>query len=585
MKLNSSSNTQSIVPLDFKALESSNLDYQNEKELENELIKDLQNEGYEYAGHIKNEKDLMINLRAQLERLNEFQFSDKGWQEFYTQHLCNVCLSAEDKIRQIQQDARIYYQNEQGKGLNIKLVDKEHLEQNALQIVHQFENSDEFHNRYDVTLLVNGLPLVHIELKRRGVSLKEAFYQIKRYQRESFSAHGALFEYIQVFIISNGTKTKYFSALKHALNYKDTIFFTDIKNKPILDLRDFTRAFLKPHVLLNVLFKFCVFNVKKELLILRPYQIAACEAILSRVKQAHLERRWGTKEAGGYIWHTTGSGKTLSSFKSAQLVSALPFIKKVIFVVDRKDLDNQSVKEFNQFEANAVNANKNTKALQKSLENGTQKLVVTTIQKLANFCKFYEGHALFDEEIVFIFDECHRSQFGLMHELIKEKFKRYYLFGFTGTPIFSENANKSNVILSDEQNTHGQKRASIATTQGIFGQRLHSYTLVSAIRDGAVLPFRVEYLATLKAKEHIKEEQIFGIDKDKLFLDERRLGQIVSYVLEHFDKKTNKGRFNSIFAVQNIEFAKAYYKEFQRQMKALEPQKRLKVALIQALIL
>ncbi|WP_257874516.1 type I restriction endonuclease subunit R [Helicobacter sp. 11S03491-1] len=477
---------------------------------------------------------------------------------------------------------------------NIKLIDRKDIFKNSLQVISQLENNEgEYKNRYDITILVNGLPLVHIELKKRGIDLKETFNQIDRYSRESFWAGDGLFEFVQIFVISNGTITKYYANstryksgdLKNLNNhFAFCIHFSDFQNNAIEELEDFTKTFFAKNTLLNILTKFCVFNTNKELLVMRPYQIAATESIIYRIILAHNEKLYGKTEAGGYIWHSTGSGKTLTSFKTALLACDLEFIKKVIFVVDRKDLDYQTMREYDSFQKGSANATASTDELKKLIEsdNNDEKIIITTIQKLSKFVSKYSNSDVFNKEIVFIFDECHRSQFGSMHERIKKKFKKYYIFGFTGTPILKENAAKNYTTIKTK-NPSGQieENAVIKTTDVVFGKELHTYTILNAIRDGNVLPFRYEHTSTMKEQKNISDEKVQNIQKESALLHKDRIAKIVSYILEHFDQKTKRKNhynlnnkkisgFNSIFATASVEFAKAYYLEFKKQLAGNE---------------
>lgn len=566
--------------------------YQSEAELENAFIKQLQEQGYEYLA-IKDEQHLIDNLRKKLEELNQITFTDKEWNNFFKTEIANPNHSIEEKTSIIQEDHIKILKRDDGSEKNIYLLDKQNIHNNKLQIINQYETeSGKRKNRYDVTILVNGLPLVHIELKRRGVALKEAFNQINRYQVESFWSGSGLFEYVQIFVISNGTHTKYYSnttrwrhikELKEAKvqkgkrtnqSFEFTSWWADEQNNPIMDLMDFTRTFFLRRTLLNILTRFCVFTDDKLLLVLRPYQIVATEKILNKILISYYNKKYGTIESGGYIWHTTGSGKTLTSFKTAQLASRLPFIEKVLFVVDRKDLDYQTMREYNKFENGAANSNTSTAVLKKQLEVRDARIIITTIQKLERFIKGNKGHSIFDGHIVIIFDECHRSQFGEMHKAIINSFKKYYLFGFTGTPIFAKNA------TSD-----------IKTTEQVFGQKLHAYTIVDAIRDENVLPFKVDYISTMREAEDIEDKKVSDIERKKALLDPRRISKIVSYIIDHFDQKTKRNTyyainerrlagFNSIFAVDSIEMAKQYYAEFKKQLSILPENKKLKIALI-----
>ena len=592
--------------------------YQSEAELERAFIELLKLQAYEYLP-IKTEEDLIANLRRQLEKLNGITFSENEWRNFFTKCIANPNQGIKEKTHIIQEDHIQLLNRDDGTVKNIYLLDKEHIHNNHLQVINQYEtDAGTRENRYDVTILVNGLPLVHVELKRRGVDIKEAFNQINRYQRESFWAGSGLFEYIQIFVISNGTYTKYYSNTtrdshirearagasrkgKHTSNsFEFTSWWADAENKPIPDLMDFGRTFFAKHAILSILTRYCVFTTDKLLLVMRPYQIAATEAIMTRIKVSTNYKRYGTIKAGGYIWHTTGSGKTLTSFKTAQLASRLPYIDKVLFVVDRKDLDYQTMKEYDKFQKGAANSNTSTAILARQLGDPDAKIIITTIQKLTVFIKKNKKHPAYDQHFVIIFDECHRSQFGDMHIDITRAFKKYHLFGFTGTPIFAENANASG-------------RADLKTTEQAFGDRLHIYTIVNAIADKNVLPFRTEYISTMRKKEDIDDEKVWDIDREKALLAPRRVSNIVKYILEHFNQKTKRNDrsfdfslltnisevakaknratveeikqkirmtgFNSIFAVASIDAAKVYYQEFMRQMES-DPSKRLKVALI-----
>jgi type I restriction enzyme R subunit len=480
---------------------------------------------------------------------------------------------------------------------NIYLIDKNNIHNNSLQVINQYETSDgSYSNRYDVTILVNGLPMVHVELKRRGVELKEAFNQINRYNRESFWADSGLFEYVQLFVISNGTFTKYYSnttrfthikerkegsvkkGKQTSNSYEFTSWWADSNNRPITDLIDFTDTFFAKHSILNLITKYCIFTSEKLLLVMRPYQIVATERILGRIYVANNAKSYGSVDAGGYIWHTTGSGKTLTSFKTAQLASRLPYIDKVLFVVDRKDLDYQTMKEYDKFQKGAANSNKSTAVLKKQIEDPNARIIITTIQKLSIFVEKNKRHPSFNQHFVIIFDECHRSQFGEMHTAIKKNFKKYYMFGFTGTPIFAVNASSGG-------------RIDLKTTEQAFGEKLHTYTIVDAITDKNVLPFRIDYISTMKEQENIKDEKVWNIDRERALASSDRIGNIVSYIIEHFDQKTKRNTFyklkdrrlsgfNSIFAVASIDVAKKYYSEFKMQMHDMPSDKRLKVGII-----
>ena len=570
--------------------------YQSEAALEQAFIKMLSEQGYEYI-NINNENDLIHNLRKQLELLNNYSFTDKEWDSFFKHKIANNNEGIVEKTRKIQED---YVQNlirENGTTMNISLIDKKNIHNNRLQVINQYEeDGGKYDTRYDVTILVNGLPLVHVELKRRGVAIKEAFNQINRYQRDSFWAKSGLYEYVQIFVISNGTNTKYYSnttrfshikenegtsrkrSKKTSNSFEFTSFWADGNNRIIPDLVDFTRTFFAKHTILNILARYCVFTTEELLLVMRPYQIVATEKILNRIEVSTNYKKTGTIEAGGYIWHTTGSGKTLTSFKTAQLATNLPYIDKVLFVVDRKDLDYQTIKEYDRFEKGAANSNKNTAILQKQLEDSTSRIIVTTIQKLDVFITKNPMHPVRDKHIVLVFDECHRSQFGDMHTRIvggtikkKEKivkvdryFRNYHIFGFTGTPIFSVNAKSGG-------------NPNLRTTKQAFGDKLHTYTIVDAINDGNVLPFRIDYINTVKQKDEENDKKVTAIDTEEALASPERIREVVNYILEHFDQKTMrnsyyslKGKrvngFNSMFAVSSIPVCKKYYLEFKKQI-------------------
>lgn len=585
--------TNATVVAEYEPLKKKSDSYQSEAALENEFIKMLSEQGYEYL-KINDSKGLISNLRAQLEILNDYKFSDNEWDRFYKNSIANNNDGIVQKTKKIQEDHIQVLKKDDGTSRNIYLIDKKNIHNNILQVINQYvEKGGNYENRYDVSILVNGLPLIHIELKRRGVALKEAFNQINRYQRDSFWAGSGLYEYIQIFVISNGTNTKYYSnttreshikektqtqtkSKKTSNSFEFTSYWADASNKVIPDLVDFTKTFFSKHTILNILTKYCVFTAEELLLVMRPYQIAATERILNKIQISTNYKKMGTIEAGGYIWHTTGSGKTLTSFKTAQLASKLDYIDKVLFVVDRKDLDYQTMREYDRFEKGAANGNRNTKILQKQIEDDNAKIIVTTIQKLSEFVKRNPKHPAFQKHLVLIFDECHRSQFGGMHISIAKSFKNYHLFGFTGTPIFAKNAtNKSN--------------PNFCTTEQAFGDKLHTYTIVDAINDGNVLPFRIDYVNTIKKKDGIKDKEVARIDEAGALADDKRVKKIVEYIIEHFDQKTKrssyydlKGQringFNSMFAVASIEMAKKYYLEFKKQLE--EKQKDLTIATI-----
>lgn len=576
---------ESTVVAEYTPTEVRSDFYQSEADLEKAFIKQLCSQGYEYAD-IHDEKGLVANLRRQLELLNNYSFSDKEWKQFFTLYLANANEGIEEKTRRIQEDSVLNLTRDDGTTKNIILLDKKNIHNNRVQVINQYEETQGAHDtRYDVTVLVNGFPMVHIELKRRGVAIREAFNQIKRYQRDSFWASSGLYEYVQIFVISNGTHTKYYSnttrdahireqsgsgrrkSKKTSNSFEFTSYWADGNNKIIADLVDFTKTFFAKHTLLNILARFCVFTSEKLLLVMRPYQITATERILQRIELAHNYKKAGTLAAGGYIWHTTGSGKTLTSFKTAQLATRLPYVDKVLFVVDRKDLDYQTIKEYDKFEKGAANGNNSVKVLTNQMEDPNARIIITTIQKLGIFVTKNPKHTVFQQRLVLIFDECHRSQFGELHTAITRAFKNYHLFGFTGTPIFAENASASGNPL-------------LKTTEQAFGDKLHTYTIVNAINDGNVLPFRIDYINTVKMAEGVKDCKVKAIDIEKALAAPERISAVVRYILENFDRKTCrsffytvKGQrlagFNSIFAVSSIPVAMLYYKEFKRQLQEL----------------
>lgn len=611
--------SDSTVVSEYNSTEARSEAYQSEADLEREFIELLKAQGYEYLP-IHTESDLIANLRVKLEELNKYKFSDAEWARFFKTEIANGNDGIEDKTRKIQEDGVIAFKTDGGFTKNITLIEKRDIHANKLQVINQYENNAGSHdNRYDVTVLVNGFPLVHIELKRRGVAIKEAFNQINRYERDSFWAGCGLYDYVQIFVISNGTNTKYYSNTTRYNHIKDfnkaqtlkrektsnsfefTSFWADANNKTIPDLIDFTKTFFSKHTLLNILTKYCVFTSEKMLLVMRPYQIVATERIINRIEISNNYKTYGTIKGGGYIWHTTGSGKTLTSFKTAQIASKLDYIDKVLFVVDRKDLDYQTMKEYDRFEKGAANSNTSTAILKRQLENPDCRIIITTIQKLDVFIRKNKGHEVFNKRVVIIFDECHRSHFGDMHTQVVRNFKKYNLFGFTGTPIFAVNSN------SGFRNLH------LKTTEQAFGDKLHTYTIVNAICDKNVLPFRVDYVSTMKEEPDIDDKQVSDIDREKAFLSPERISQVVEYILTHFNQKTYRNiksyafnaltnisevaaakdrnsvseqkqkkhlsGFNSIFCVSSVEAAKIYYAEFKKQMAA-NPSLRLNIATI-----
>ena len=516
--------------------------YQSEAALEKALIQQLQLQAYDYLA-LTSEAELIANLRRQLEKLNKLTFSDAEWERFFTTSIAGANDGILEKTARIQEDHIQALKRDDGSTKNIYLIDKANIHNNALQVINQYEAAGTRATRFDVTILVNGLPMVHIELKRRGVDIREAFNQINRYQRDSFWAGSGLFEYVQLFVISNGTLTKYYSNTvrdghlkeqssrrsksKTSNSFSFTSWWADARNQPITELTGFTKTFFAKHSLLNILTKYCVFDVDRKLLVMRPYQIVAAERILQRIATATNHRQLGTVAAGGYIWHTTGSGKTLTSFKAAQLARGSADIDKVLFVVDRKDLDYQTMREYERFEKGAANSNTSTSVLQKQLEDPNARIIITTIQKLSRFVAKNKKHPVYDAHVVVIFDECHRSQFGDMHSEITRVFKRYHLFGFTGTPIFAKNSGTGGNPLR-------------RTTEQAFGDKLHTYTIVDAINDKNVLPFRIDYINTLKMQARIKDKQVSAIDTERALLAPERISQIVGYIREHFAQKTKR---------------------------------------------
>lgn len=591
-------NKESTVVSEYKPENNKLRDttYQSEEQLEQAFIKQLQSQAYEYL-KISTEEDLIQNLRKQLEKLNEYTFTENEWENFFKTELANPNQSIQEKTETIQEDYIKNLTRDNGTTKNIYLLKKDNIHDNNLQVINQYSTEDgQRTNRYDVTILVNGLPLVHIELKRRGVAIQEAFNQINRYHRESFWASSGLFEYVQIFVISNGTHTKYYSNTTRSSHIKEkgegsskkgkrtsnsfefTSWWADATNKPITDLMDFAKTFFAKHTILNILVRYCVFTTEKQLLVMRPYQIVATEKILNKIEISTNYKKTGTVEAGGYIWHTTGSGKTLTSFKTAQLASKLPYIHKVLFIVDRKDLDYQTMREYDKFEKGAANSNTSTSILKRQLEDPNAKIIITTIQKLDRFVGRNEGHQILNDHVVLIFDECHRSQFGEMHAAITKTFRNYHLFGFTGTPIFAKNASSGG-------------RPDFKTTEQAFGDKLHTYTIVDAIADKNVLPFKVDYISTMREAENIEDKKVSDIDREKILADPKRISNIVNYIREHFDQKTKRNSFykikerrlagfNSIFAVSSIDAAKRYYAEFKKQLSGLPSDKQLKVATI-----
>lgn len=552
---------ENTVVTEYEPVKTRSDSYQSEAALEREFIRMLTEQGYEYLP-IHSETELIANLRCRLEALNGIQFSEGEWERFFKECLADPNEHIVEKTRKMQEDFVQVLKRDDGSSKNITLIDKKNIHNNCLQVINQYVVSTteraRHNNRYDVTVLVNGFPMVHIELKRRGVAIREAFHQIDRYQRDSFWAGNGLFEYVQIFVISNGTNTKYYSnstrwnvekenekkgasKTKTSNSFEFTSFWADANNRVIPDLIDFTKTFFARHTILNILTKYCIFTSENMLMVMRPYQITATERILNRIEIANNYKKYGTIAGGGYVWHTTGSGKTLTSFKTAQLASKLPYIDKVLFVVDRKDLDYQTMKEYDRFEKGAANSNSSINVLQRQLEDRGEKgnpheykIIITTIQKLSGFIKRNKGHAVFNQHVVIIFDECHRSQFGDMHAAIVKNFKKYHLFGFTGTPIFT-------------QNTGSLRNAQFLTTEQTFGDQLHSYTIVDAINDKNVLPFRVDYIKTMDVDADIDDEEVWDIDRKKALEAPQRISLVTKYILEHFDQKTYRGDKTYVF--------------------------------------
>lgn len=592
----------STVVAKYESPERTRTGYQSENELELSLIAQLQQQGYEYKKSLTTDKQLVENLRECLQRLNNITLSDNEWKSLLSQ-IIDPSKGIQEKTETIQRSEILNITLDNGETKNIRLIDKKSIHNNILQVINQYKpEGGTFKNRYDVTVLVNGLPLVHIELKRRGVNIKEAFNQINRYQNDSFWSGTGLYDYVQIFVISNGTDTKYYSNTTRyahveeqkkqlqrkkktdANSFEFTSYWSDQECRNLPDLDDFTRTFFAKHTILNILTKYCVFNADKQLLVMRPYQIAATEKILQRMNVAMLNKLQGSTKAGGYIWHTTGSGKTLTSFKTAQLASKMAGVEKVIFVVDRKDLDYQTMKEYDNFEKDCANGNSNYKILQKQLNDPNCNIIITTIQKLSILLKKKEENVdVLDKNVVLIFDECHRSQFGDMREVINKRFKRYMIFGFTGTPIFPKNAG-----------------GALQTTEQAFGDKLHTYTIINAINDKNVLRFRVDYERTMRMKDDVESKDVWGIDTEEALHSPKRISIITKYILDHFAQKTKQGAdaynysittnveemskakgngkiteqrerkstrgFNSIFAVDSVPSAIAYYNEFKKQM-------------------
>ena len=563
-----------IVLARFEKPERRVEEYQTESQLEENMINNLVSQGYERLD-VRTMDDLYANLRVQIEKLNDIRFSDSEWKRFLLEYLDAPNDGIIEKTRKIQENHIYDFVFDDGRLKNIKIIDKKNIHNNHLQVVNQVTVAK---NRYDVSILVNGLPLVHIELKKRGVNIREAFNQIQRYEDESFNLDNSLYKFVQIFVISNGTYTRYFANTteRDKSNYEFTCEWADAKNRVIVDLEDFTATFFEKRTILEILTKYCIFNSRNVLLIMRPYQIAATERLLWRINSSFENKKAGSVEAGGFIWHTTGSGKTLTSFKSARLATELDYIDKVFFVVDRKDLDYQTMREYQKFQKDSVNGSKDTKELKISIEKQDNKIVVTTIQKLNEFVKSNKGHEIYNKHCVFIYDECHRSQFGLAQKNIQSSFKHYYQFGFTGTPIFVENS------------LDGK------TTSDVFGAQLHSYVITDAIRDGKVLKFKIDYNSInprFKSSEEETDDEKLKVLENKMFLHPERISEITNYILDKFDSKTYRNTqytvkdkringFNAMFAVQSVDAAKMYYEEFKKQQANLPEDKKLKVATI-----
>ena len=553
-----------------KALQA-NENYQSESDLEREFVQDLKKQGYEYVSDLNTPEKMLANVREQLQVLNNVQFADGEWQRFVETYLDNPSDSIVDKTRKIHDDYIHDFVFDDGRIQNIYLVDKKNVARNKLQVIKQFEQTGSYTNRYDVTILVNGLPLVQVELKKRGVAIREAFNQVHRYSKESFNSEHSLYKYLQLFVISNGTDSRYFAnTTQRSKNSFDfTMNWADAKNNLIKDLKDFTSTFFQKNTLINVLLHYSVFDVSNNLLVMRPYQIAATERILWKINSSYEAKNWSKSESGGYIWHTTGSGKTLTSFKAARLATELTFIDKVFFVVDRKDLDYQTMKEYQRFSPDSVNGSDSTAGLKRNLDKDDNKIVVTTIQKLNNLMKSEADLPIYNKQVVFIFDECHRSQFGEAQKNLKKKFKKFYQFGFTGTPIFPKNA-----LGAD-------------TTASVFGCELHSYVITDAIRDDKVLKFKVDYNDVRpKFKEietELDEKKLNAAENKQALLHPERIREISQYILNNFRQKThrlqsNAQGFNAMFAVSSVDAAKLYYESLNKLQEHTD--KPLKIATI-----
>ncbi len=564
--------SNNFIVLDkYIKIEQQGASYQTESDLEKELIQDLTNQGYEYLPQLTSQEAMLANVRVQLQTLNSMEFSASEWSRFVLEYLDKPSDNLIDKTRKIHDDYIYDFVFDDGHIQNIYLVDKQHVARNKVQVISQFELIGTQANRYDVTILVNGLPMVQVELKKRGVAIREAFNQVHRYTKESFNTKNSLFKYLQLFVISNGTDSRYFAnTVERSKNSFDfTMNWAKSDNNLIKDLKDFTATFFQKHTLLNVLLNYSVFDVSNILLIMRPYQIAATERILWKVKSSYQAKNWSKTESGGFIWHTTGSGKTLTSFKVARLATQLDFVDKVFFVVDRKDLDFQTMKEYQRFSPDSVNGSDSTAGLKRNIEKEDNKIIVTTIQKLNNLMKGEQNLPIYQKQVVFIFDEAHRSQFGEAQKNLKKKFKKFYQFGFTGTPIFPQNA------LGSE------------TTASVFGRELHSYVITDAIRDEKVLKFKVDYNDVRPQFKSIETEQdekkLSAAENKKALLHPTRIKEISQYILKNFRQKTHRTQggnrgFNAMFAVSSVDAAKCYYEAINNLQK--ESDKPLKIATI-----
>ena len=574
-KYNTIAESNNFIVLDaytkYSDLHEPSVTYQSEASLEREFIQDLESQGYEYRPDISTPDALLANARMKIQEFNDMEFTDKEWIRFVEEYLDKPGETLTDKTRKIHDNYIYDFVFDDGHIKNICLFDKQNIARNRVQVINQFEQKGTQVNRYDVTILVNGLPLVQIELKKRGVAIREAFNQIHRYSKESLNSDKSLFKYIQIFVISNGTDSRYFANTveRNKNSFDFTMNWANAKNALIKDLKDFTATFFQKNTLLNVIFTYSVFDTNNTLLVMRPYQIAATERILWKIKSAYQTKKWSTTEGGGYVWHTTGSGKTLTSFKAARLATQLDFIDKVFFVVDRKDLDYQTMKEYQRFSPDSVNGSESTQGLKRNIDKDDNKIIVTTIQKLNNLMKSEDNLPIYQKQVVFIFDECHRSQFGEAQKLLRRKFKKYYQFGFTGTPIFPENANGSE------------------TTASVFGRELHEYIITDAIRDEKVLKFKVDYNNVRPRFRNIEtehdEQKLSAAENKQALLHPARIKEISQYILQNFKIKTHRNQsnskgFNAMFAVSSVDAAKCYYEELKQLQK--DSEKPLKIATI-----